>query len=116
MAVKRISAATLLEAALVALREDIAPALEGEKREAAAQIANAIEIACRDIATETEVPLWALLDDIYEPGEGTARELAADIRAGTVDEAKHPRLASMLLAHLAAELAIANPGFLKQAG
>lgn len=116
MAVKRISADTLLELALASLRDEIAPGLAADQRYTVAMIANAIAIARREISNDTEAPLWALLDEIYEPGEGSTRQLAADIRAGSVGDAKHPRLARMLLAHLEAELAVANPRFLQRDG
>ncbi len=114
MAVKRISADTLLEVALATLREEIAPGLPADKRYTMAMAANAIEIARRELKADTEAPMWALLDDIYEPGEGSPKQLAAEIRSGVVGDAKVPRLAERLLAVLDAELAIANPRFVRK--
>lgn len=116
MAVKRIGADTLLELALTTLREDLSPSLPPDKRYAAAMVANAIEIARREIGTDIEAPLWGLLDNIYEDGEGSAKRLAADIRTGTVSESKDLGLGKRLLAVLEAELAITNPRFMKRGG
>ena len=114
MAVKRIGADTLLELALATLREELSPALPPDKRYAAAMVANAIEIARREIGTDIEAPLWGLLDAVYEEGEGTARKLATDIRSGAVSETKNPGLGKRLLTVLEAELAISNPRFLQR--
>ena len=113
MAVKRIAADALLELALATLRQELAPCLPADKRYAAAMVANALEIARREIATEADTPLWPLLDELYEPGEGSPQELAKDIRAGTVSETATPGLGAKLLRVLEAELAIANPRFVK---
>lgn len=113
MAVKKIGAATLLELALATLKDELSPALPPEKRYAAAMVANAIEIAGREIAAaEGEQPLWALLDEVYDDGDGTPGKLAADIRSGMIDESTRPGLGKRLLAVLEAELAVTNPRFL----
>jgi cytochrome c551/c552 len=112
--VNRINAATLIELAATTLRDDLMPELPAEKRYAAAMVANALDIACREIKADTEAPMWALLDAVYEEGEGGPAKLAADIRSGTISEAKHPGLGKRLLAVLEAELAISNPRFLKR--
>lgn len=114
MAVKRITADTLLDLAVAMLREELAPSLPADKRYAAAMVANAIEIARREIATDVEAPAWALLDELYEPGEGNPRQLSKDIRTGTVSEAANPGLGRSLLGILDAELAIKNPRFVKK--
>lgn len=111
MAVKRISADTLLELALTALRDELAPHLPAEQRYTAAMVANSIEIARREMAADQEAQ-WALLDDVYEAGEGNVRKLVADIRSGIVDESTRPGLGRKLLAVLEAELAVTNPRFL----
>ena len=110
---KRISAETLLGLALATLRDEIAPALPADKRYAGAMLANALEIARRDIGNEADTPLWPLLDAIYdEETAGSPKKLAADIRAGTVSEETMPGLGGKLLAVLVTELAINNPRFL----
>lgn len=112
MAVKRISSEALIELALAAVRVEIMPALPPDKRYTAAMVANALEIARREVTADAELPLWPLLDDLYEPGEGNAARLAADIRSGEVSETKTPGLGTKLKAVLEAELAISNPRFL----
>ena len=109
---KRIAADALLDLCAATLREEIAPHLGPQQRYAAAMIANALEIARREIATDAEAPLWALMDDLYEPGEGSPKQLARDIRTGDVSEAKNPGLAKRLLKALEADLAIVDPRFL----
>lgn len=110
---KRVSAESLLGLALATLRDEIAPALPPDKRYASAMLANALEIARRDIGNDADTPLWPLLDAIYdEETAGSPRKLAADIRAGTVSEETLPGLGRKLLAVLATELAINNPRFL----
>ena len=106
---KRISADTLLELAVESLRADVMPHTAPQAHYAAAMIANAIDIARREIAADIEAPMWALLDDLYEPGDGSPRQLARDIRSGEVSEAKNPGLAKRLLKVLEAELAITDP-------
>jgi hypothetical protein len=112
MAVKRISAEALIELALATVRVELMPALPPDRRYAAAMVANALEIARREVTSDAESPLWPLLDELYEPGEGDAAKLATDIRSGDLSETKHPGLGAKLKAVLEAELAIANPRFL----
>ena len=113
---KRIGADTLIGLALATLRDEIAPALPPDKRYASAMLANALEIARRDIGNDADTPLWPLLDAIYdEETAGSPRKLAADIRAGTVSEETLPDLGGKLLAVLETELAINNPRFLAKA-
>ena len=112
MAVKRISTEALIELALATVRTELLPALPPDKRYAAAMVANALEIARREVGTDIEAPIWTLLDQLYEPGDGNARKLAADIRTGEVSEAKTPGLGAHLKAILEAELAVSNPRFL----
>ena len=112
---KRISAEALLGLALATLRDEISPALPSEKRYAAAMLANALEIARRDIGNEADTPLWPLLDAIYdEETAGSPKKLAADIRTGNVSEETMPDLGKKLLAVLETELAINNPRFLSK--
>ena len=114
MSVKRISAEALIELAITSLRTDLAPHLPADKRYDAAMVANALEIARREINTDGEAPLWPLLDAIYEEGEGSPKLLAQEIRSGKVSETTLPGLAEKLLAIVEAELAIRNPRFLEQ--
>jgi len=109
MRVKRLSADTLIELAVATLRAEIAPGLPADKRYTAAMIANALEIARREVVSEGETAQWELLDSVYEDGEGSLALLAADIRDGTVSETSHPELATGLRKLLLAELAITNP-------
>lgn len=112
MAVKRIGTEALIDLALAAVRVELMPALPPDKRYAAAMVANALEIARREIVTDVEAPIWTLLDSLYEPGDGNAGQLATDIRSGEVSEIKNPGLGGKLKAVLEAELAISNPRFL----
>ena len=116
MTAKRIDAAALIELAIASLRDEVVPSLPADKRYAAAMIANALQIARREIATDTEQPLWPLLDEIYDDGDGTPRKLAADIRSGIVGESTRPGVGRKLLSTLEAELAVVNPRFLASRG
>jgi hypothetical protein len=116
MAVRRIGAEALLELALAEIRSVIGPSLPAEQQPSLAGIIRAIEIARREIMTDTESPLWALLDQLYEPGEGSVGQLAADIRSGKVSEARNPGLGRHLVALLEAELAVSDPGVLPRGG
>ena len=113
MAVKRIAAETLIELAIATLKSELQPALTGDQRYTIAMIANALEIARREIITDGEAAHWALLDDIYPEGEGTMKQLAADIRSGKVSPKTKPDLAKRLRAVVVEELQIRNPRFLK---
>ena len=113
MAVKRISAETLIELAVETLRSELQPNLPPEQRYTAAMIANALEIARREILTDGETARWELLDELYPDGDGNLRRLAEDIRSGAVNAVKTPRLHEHLRAILVEELSIRNPRFLK---
>ena len=110
---RRFGASTLLDLAIESFRNDIAPALPPDKRYAGAMMASALEIARRDIIVDGEEAEWKLLDTLYDDGEGSLQQLAADIRAGTLDEAKKPGLHKALLDYVTAELKVLNPRFLK---
>jgi hypothetical protein len=112
MRTKKLGADGLIELAIEALRTEIVPGLAAEQRYTAAMIANALEIARRDVESETETAQWELLDPIYGEGDGTLRELADDIRAGVVNSEKQPDLRVRLRALLVAELKVRNPRFL----
>lgn len=116
MSHKKLGAEALLDLVQEVMKNEVAPMLPPEKRYAAAMIANALEIARREIAVEAETLEFGLLDRFYEDGDGTMRQLAADIRAGTVAEASYPDLRARLKAHLVAELKVRNPRFLVSRG
>ncbi len=111
MKVKRLSADTLIDLAIETLRRDILADASPDKRYAGAMIANALEIARREITTDGDSAQWALLDVIYDDGEGSLEQLAADIRSGRLDGAKLD-LAEKLRQLVIAELKICNPRFL----
>ena len=113
---KKLSAETLIALAAETLKAEIVPGLSPEKRYAAAMIANALDIARREITTADEGPLWAILDTAYDDGDGTPAQLAADIRAGKISEATHPGLGAKLRNVLIAELKVRNPRFLRARG
>ncbi len=113
MAVKRISAETLIELAVETLRSELQPNLPPEQRYTVAMIANALEIARREILTDGETARWELLDELYPDGDGNLRRLAEDIRSSAVNAVKTPRLHEHLRAILVEELSIRNPRFLK---
>lgn len=113
MAVKRIAAENLIELAISALREELQPHLPAAQRYTAAMIANALEIARRELLADGGSEQWRLLDAIYAEGESDLGRLASDIRAGKVSTATHPDLAARLRALLLEELRIRNPRFLK---
>ncbi len=113
---KRLNAETLIALATETLKAEIVPDLPAEKRYAAAMIANALDIARREITTADEAPLWAILDSVYDDGDGTPQQLAADIRAGKIGEKTHPGLGAKLRNVLIAELKVRNPRFLRSRG
>jgi hypothetical protein len=113
---KRLNAETLIALAAETLKAEIVPTLPADKRYAAAMIANALDIARREITTADEAPLWAILDQVYDDGDGTPQQLCEDIRAGTVSEATHPGLGAKLRAVVVAELKVRNPRFLRTRG
>lgn len=116
MSHKKLGAEALLDVVQEAIKAEIGPVLPPDKRYLAAMIANALDIARREIAVEAEALEFQLLDRFYEDGDGTMRQLAADIRAGTVAEASYPDLHAHLKTHLAAELKVRNPRFLTSRG
>ncbi len=117
MSEKRIGADALIGLAIDTLRAELAESLPPEKRYAAAMIANALEIARREIADEgREAATWALLDKAYEEGEGSLAALARDIRDGEIDDDAVPGLRRLLEGLLVAELRVANPRFLVSRG
>ena len=113
MAMKRISAETLIELAVATLRTELQPGLPAEQRYTAAMIANALEIARREILAEGETARWDLLDELYPDGDGDMKRLALDIRTGKVSAATRSDLHGRLRAILIEELRIRNPRFLK---
>lgn len=113
---KRLNAETLIALATETLKAEIVPTLAPEQRYAAAMIANALDIARREITTADEAPLWAILDQVYDDGDGTPQQLATDIRAGKISEATHPSLGAKLRNVLIGELKVRNPRFLRSRG
>lgn len=113
MKARKVDADALIELAVHTLRTEIAPAVPSEKRYAIAMIANALEIARRDIAGETEGARWEILDALYDDGEGTLAQLATDIRSGEIEQDSNTDLAARLRRLLLAELKVSNPRFLK---
>lgn len=116
MRVKRLSADTLIEVALEALKRDVLADASPEKRYAGAMIASALETARREISWDGETVQWTLLDKLYDDGEGTLEQLARDIRAGKIDETKHPGLGQQLRQLVIDRLRITNPRFLESRG
>jgi hypothetical protein len=114
--VKRIAAETLIELAIDTLRRELQPSVPADKRYTAAMVANALEIARREILADAESAQWELLDAIYDDGEGTLQQLAADIRSGKVSAKTHPDLPDKLRALVVAELKVRNPRFLTSRG
>jgi hypothetical protein len=114
--VKRIAAETLIELAIDTLRRELQPSVPADKRYTAAMVANALEIARREILADAESAQWDLLDAIYDDGEGTLQQLAADIRSGKVSAKTHPDLPDKLRALVVAELKVRNPRFLTSRG
>lgn len=110
MARKQISADVLIGLAIEALKRDLGPHLPPERRYTAAMAVRALEIAQREVTTDTEAPEWALLDQIYDDGEGSPADLARDIRNGSISAETRPTLHQDLRRMVAAELAIRNPG------
>lgn len=113
---KRLNAETLIALATETLKAEIVPGLAPEQRYAAAMVANALDIARREITTADEAPLWAILDQVYDDGDGTPQQLAIDIRAGKIGEATHPGLGAKLRNVLIGELKVRNPRFLRSRG
>ena len=113
MAVKRIAAETLIELAVETLRRQIQPVLPSEHRYTAAMIANALDIAGREILMDGETARWNLLDEVYPEGDGDMKKLALDIRSGKVNAKTVPDLHKKLRAIVVEELTIRNPRFLK---
>lgn len=116
MTARRIDADALLDLATEMLRTEVLPALGADQRYAGAMIANALDIARRELADEVEAAEWALLDGLYEEGEGSTAQLARDTRAGTLPEGKERDLADALRTLLIAELRVRNPRFLASRG
>lgn len=101
----------LLELALAAYRKDLLGSLPASKRYLGAMVANALEIALRDLDDLVERSQTELLDALL-PG-GDIVSLAAAIRSGAVPaDGQEAALRSALLRHLETELTVRNPRFL----
>lgn len=116
MAIKRLSAETLIEVAIATLQSEVTPKLASEQRYAMAMVINALEIARRELVTDDDSRTWRLLDEIYDDGEGSMDTFAKDIRRGAVSSASRKDLHKSLRAMLVAELKIKNPRFLSSRG
>lgn len=116
MKVRRIAAETLVQVAVDTLRSEIVPTAAPDQRYTLAMIANALEIARRDILTDGDSALWDLLDTVYPDGDGTIEQLASDIRNEVVSDQAPPDLRPQLKAMLIGELRIKNPRFLRSRG
>jgi hypothetical protein len=112
----KLGADALLDLVTEALKTEIGAAVPADKRYLVAMLANAVEIARREMQGEAEAAEFALLDSIYEEGEGTLVRLAADIRRETVTDDNFPDLRRRLREQVVAELSVRNPRFLKSAG
>jgi hypothetical protein len=113
MTANQLGANALLDLVAESLKGEIAAALPADKRYLVAMLANAVDIARREMAGEAEAAQFALLDRVYDDGDGTMRRLAADIRSGKVGDAGFPDLRRRLRAQVVAELEVRNPRFLK---
>ncbi len=116
MAARGKGADALLDLAIETLKAEINPALPADKRYAAAMLANALEIARREVEAAEDAHELTLLDYFYEDGDGTLKQLASDLRKGEISEVGHPDIRERLRAHLVAELKIRNPRFLRSRG
>ena len=105
-------AEAILELATKTFRDELLPALPGDKRYLGAMLASALDVAKRQLTSDFEASDWALLDPIYGEGEGSIKMLAGDIRARRVSTQTHADLAKQLSEHVKAELALRNPRFL----
>lgn len=112
MTARKLGADALLDLVAEVLKSEIAPVLPADRRYTVAMMANALDIARREIAGEAEVAEFALLDEVYDDGDGTMQRLARDIRAGQVSPGTHPDLVRLLRAQLVAELKVRNPRLL----
>ena len=116
MSARGKGAEALLDLAIETLKAEINPALPADKRYAAAMIANALEIARREVEAAEDAQEFVLLDTFYEDGDGTLKQLASDIRKGEIGEDANPDMRQRLRMHLIAELKIRNPRFLASRG
>ena len=105
----------LLELALTTYRQDILRSLPASRRYLGAMVANALEIALRDLDDLVERSQTELLDAVLPGGDVAA--LAAAIRSGAVPrDGQDGVLRAALLRNLESELAVRNPKFLKDWG
>lgn len=112
----KLGAEALLDLVTESLKTEIGAAVPADKRYLVAMLANAVDIARRELQGEAEAAEFALLDYIYDDGDGTLVRLAADIRKGAVDDEKFPELRQRLREQVIAELSVRNPRFLKSTG
>lgn len=121
--------ADLLDAALRTLREDILPALEGERKYAGLMVASAIATVMREIESDTNhEPVRRVLDrfadlygqdNVHHAGvDGEERilslnqHLVRDIRDGEFDDDPTGPVYALLLEQALQRLALSNPKFI----
>ncbi len=112
----RLNAESLLDLVQETLRTEIMPSLPADKRYTVAMLANAIDIAQREVAVEADALHLALLDAFYEDGDGTLADMARQIRSGSISEEMYPDIRKRLRAYLVHELQVRNPRFLISRG
>jgi hypothetical protein len=96
----RPTAAELAEAVREFLEQEILPALEDDRLRFRTRVAaNALAIACRELATPSAAPTQEELADLAR------RIRTGDVPTGTLDELKR---------HVAAKLAVASPRWLER--
>ncbi len=123
--------AELLRVAQKVLREQLLTGIAGEQRYQALMVANAMEIAARELkAGETDLRReLRMLTELYgdttvsEAGNSTRekvaslnKRLARDIRSGMMDGACAQGVRALLKAQVTARLRVSNPKYLKTIG
>lgn len=123
--------AELLRVAQKVLREQLLTGIAGEQRYQALMVANAMEIAARELkAGETDLRRELhMLTELYgdttvsEAGNSTRekvgslnKRLARDIRSGMMDGACAQGVRALLKAQVTARLRVSSPKYLKTIG
>ena len=112
----RPDAKGLLAVTREALREEVAPRLDGALRYQVLMAANALAIALRELEADCSSDVETGLREFYgasvpadEPLASLERRLAADIRRGEFDGAVEHGLRRLLRTRVEAALAVNNP-------
>ena len=114
--------ADLLEVARAALREQVMPGLDADRRYTAAMVANAVAIATRELEQggRARAEERALLAGFYGTPSATLaelrRRLCRDLRDGTVLASHHDELRTLLGKVVHARLATSNPDYARTHG